>query len=168
MLSRRERAQPVARQYNVRVYDVQANHLVEGSIVDKTALDEEMEGKALPRQMSSDGDIAYTLYLNTVTNKAFIHILWLTDIINNSIPFPSIARCIDLPVGNNSALLRYYTLTLSRDGQTLYAANAALGMVATINLDLSSNAHQFWLIPNAKAAHFHPGNNLATSTDGTR
>ncbi|GAC1364176.1 MAG: hypothetical protein NVS2B12_18340 [Ktedonobacteraceae bacterium] len=154
--------------YNVRVYNVLDNHLVEGNIVDKTALDEEMEGKALARQMSSNGDMAYTLYLNTVTNKAFIHILWLSDVINNSVPFPTIARCIDLPVGNNSALLRYYTLTLARDGQTLYAANAALGMSATVNLSLGSNAYQLWLIPNAKAAHFDPGHIVATSTDKTR
>ena len=154
--------------YDVRAYDVQANQLLPGSIVDKTAIDEKMQGEALTRQVSDDGDMAYTLYINTATNKAFIHILWLTDTVNNSIPFPAIARCIDLPVGSSPALLRYYTLTLSQDGQTLYAANAALGMLAMVNLNLGMNSYQLWLIPNAKTAHFNPGNGEVTAADQAR
>jgi DNA-binding beta-propeller fold protein YncE len=154
--------------YNVRAYDVNANQLVEGSIVDKNELDEKMQGAALTRQMSEDGDMAYTLYINPVTNKAFIHILWLTDTVNTSVPFPAIARCLDLPVGNSSALLRYYTLTLSQDGNMLYAANAALGTIATINLDLGMNSYQLWLIPNAKTAHFNPGNSTVSAADQAR
>src|SRR6266436_2131870 len=119
-----------------------------GNIVNKTAINEKMQGEALTRQMSDDGDMTYTLYINTATNKAFIHILWLTDTVDTSIPFPAIARCIDLPVGSSPALLRYYTLTLSQDGKTLYAANAALGTVATVNLDLGLNTYQLWLIGN--------------------
>src|SRR5258708_22027638 len=87
--------------YDVRAYDVQANQLVPGSIVDKTAINEKMQGEALTRQMSDDGDMTYTLYSNTATNKAFIHILWLTDTVDNSIPFPAIARGIELPVGRS-------------------------------------------------------------------
>ncbi len=154
--------------YNVRAYDVNANQLLQGSIVDKTELGEKMEGEALTRQMSDDGDMAYTLYINPVTNKAFIHILWLTDTVDSSIPFPTIARCIDLPVGNSSALLRYYTLTLSQDGNTLYATNAALGTIASVNLDLGPNAYQLWLIPNARIAHFNPGNSVPTTADQAR
>lgn len=67
------------RHYNVRAYDVNANQLLEGSIVDKNELGEKMQGEALTRQMSEDGDMAYTLYINPVTNKAFIHTLWLAD-----------------------------------------------------------------------------------------
>src|SRR5437762_1498259 len=92
--------------YNVRAYDVTANQLVPGSIVDKNELGEKMEGEAVSRQMSEDGDMAYTLYINHVTNKAFIHILWLSDTVDTSIPFPAIARCLDLPVGTSPALLR--------------------------------------------------------------
>lgn len=154
--------------YNVRAYHVQANVLVPGSIVDKNELGEKMQGEALARQMSDDGDMAYTLYINPITNKAFIHILWLTDTIDNNVPFPAIARCLDLPVGNSSALLHYYTLTLSRDGQTLYAANAALGLLATVNLNLGQNAYQPWLIPNAQTARFNPGNGAVTTTDQVR
>lgn len=154
--------------YNVRAYNVQANLLVPGNIVDKNELNEKMEGNGLARQMSSDGDMAYTLYINPVTNKAFIHILLLSDTIDNSVPFPVIARCIDLPVGNSPALLHYYTLTLSQDGQTLYAANAALGTIATVNLNLSQNAYQPWMIPNAKIAHFDPQNGAVTTAGQAR
>lgn len=154
--------------YNVRAFDVNANQLLQGSIVDKNDLTEKVQGSALARQVSDDGDMAYTLYINPVTNKAFIHILWLADTVNNSIPFPAIARCLDLPVGNSSALLHYYTLTLSQDGKTLYAANAALGTIAKVNLDLGLNTYQLWLIGNAKVAHFNAGNNAVTAADEAR
>ncbi|HEX7737075.1 MAG TPA: hypothetical protein VF458_19680 [Ktedonobacteraceae bacterium] len=139
--------------YNVRGYDVLASKLLDGNIVDKNELDEKMNGNFQARWMSDDGDMAYTLYTNPVNNKAFIHILWLADATSGS-PFPLTARCIDLPAGQSAALLNYYTLALSRDGQTLYAANAALGVVATVDLNLGSNAYQLWLIPGAKIAHF--------------
>lgn len=154
--------------YNVRAYDVNANKLLDGSIVDKNDLGDKMQGVALARQVSDDGDMAYTLYINPVTNKAFIHILWLTDTVNNAVPFPAIARCLDLPVGISPALLRYYTLTLSHEGQTLYAVNAALGTVAKINLDLGLNSYQLWLIGNAKNNHFDVGNSVVNATDKTR
>ena len=154
--------------YNVRAYDVNASQLLDGSIVDKNDLGDKMQGVALARQVSDDGDMAYTLYINPVTNKAFIHILWLADTADNSIPFPAIARCLDLPVGNSSALLHYYTLTLSQDGKTLYAVNAALGTIATVNLDPGLNTYQLWLIGNAKVGHFNAGNSVVTMADGAR
>jgi hypothetical protein len=43
------------------------------------------------------------------------------------------AVCIDLPRGSVSAL-RSYTLALGPDGRTLYAANPALRVVATVDL----------------------------------
>lgn len=154
--------------YNVRAYDVNANQLLPDSIVDKNDLGDKMQGVALTRQMSDDGDMAYTLYINPVTNKAFIHILWLTDTINGSVPFPAIARCLDLPVGNSSSLLHYYTLTLSQDGKTLYAANAALGAIAVVNLDLGPNSYQLWLINDAKVNHFNVNHSFVASADKTR
>jgi hypothetical protein len=154
--------------YNVRAYDLNANQLLQGIIVDKNDLGDKMQGAALTRQMSDDGDMAYTLYINPVTNKAFIHILWLADTVNNSIPFPAIARCLDLPVGNSPALLHYYTLTLSQDGKTLYAVNAALGTIATVNLDLGLNTYQLWLIGNAKVDHFNANNSIVTAADEGR
>jgi len=154
--------------YNVRAYDVKANQLLQNSIVDKNELGDKMQGEALTRQVSGDGDMAYTLYINHVTNKAFIHILWLADTVDSSTPFPAIARCIDLPVGSSPALLRYYTLTLSQDGNTLYAANAALGTIAKVNLDLGPNAYQLWLIEKARINHFNPGNGVVTEADQAR
>ena len=154
--------------YNVRAYDVTTNQLLQSSIVDKAELGEKMQGEALTRQVSEDGDMAYTLYINHVTNKAFIHILWLADTVDNSTPFPAIARCLDLPVGNSPALLHYYTLALSQDGNTLYAANAALGTVAKVNLDLGSNAYQPWLIGKASINRFHPDTRVVTKVDQAR
>ncbi len=154
--------------YNVRAYDVTTNQLLQSSIVDKAELGEKMQGEALTRQVSEDGDMAYTLYINHVTNKAFIHILWLADTVDNSTPFPAIARCLDLPVGNSPALLHYYTLALSQDGNTLYAANAALGTVAKVNLDLGSNAYQMWLIGKASINRFHPDTRVVTKVDQAR
>jgi WD40 repeat protein len=153
--------------YNVRAYDVQASQLLEGNIADKTDLGEKMQGGFLTRKMSGDSDMAYTLYINPETNKAFIHILWLPDSIAGT-PFPMLARCIDLPVGNFATLLHYYTLTLSHDGKTLYAVNAALGTVATINLDAGVSSYQLWLIPNAKSTHFTPDQSALTAPDQTR
>ena len=154
--------------YNVRAYDVTTNQLLQSSIVDKAELGEKMQGEALTRQVSEDGDMAYTLYINHVTNKAFIHILWLADTVDNSTPFPAIARCLDLPVGNSPTLLHYYTLALSQDGNTLYAANAALGTVAKVNLDLGSNAYQMWLIGKASINRFHPDTRVVTKVDQAR
>lgn len=114
--------------YYVRAYDVQADQLDEAIIVDKTELDEtSMQGQALTRQMAPDGSTSYTLYINQQENEAFIHILPLDDR-----PNLYLARCIDLPVGSTPALLKDYTLALSPDGSTLYAANTALGTVTSV------------------------------------
>lgn len=114
--------------YYVRAYDLQADQLDDAIIVDKTELDEtDMQGSAFTRQMAPDGSTSYTLYINQQENKAFIHILPLDDQPNGYF-----ARCIDLPVGSSPALLKDYTLALSPDGSTLYAANSALGTVTSV------------------------------------
>ncbi|HEY0753455.1 MAG TPA: hypothetical protein VGD98_05790 [Ktedonobacteraceae bacterium] len=152
--------------YNVRAYNVPNNFLYTGNIVDKNDLNEQMNGNYLTRWMSAGGNMAYTLYINPVLNKAFIHILFLAEASNQT--FPLLARCIDLPVGQSPALLKYYTLSLAQDGNTLYAANAALGSVAAVNLNLGLNVGQLWLILNAKTAHFTPDTGAASGTDQTR
>jgi len=133
--------------YHVRLYNVSENQLAQGYITDKVAPRENMYGAALTRQMASDGTIAYTLYTNTTQNKAFVHILPLASDIY-------IARCIDLPVGKSPDLLRYYTLALSADGTTLYAANGALGVVTSISLD----GDQVFDDNIISTSHFDPGN----------
>ena len=116
--------------YYVRAYDLQTDQLDEPIIVDKTEINEtDMQGSAFTRQMAPDGSMSYTLYVNQEENKAFIHILPLDDQ-----PNTYLARCIDLPVGGSSALLKDYTLALSPDGNTLYAVNTALGVVTSVTV----------------------------------
>jgi DNA-binding beta-propeller fold protein YncE len=120
-----------AHHYYVRAYDLTARALLQTIIVDKTEWNgKNMTGTALTRQMAPDGSIAYTLYIDPANNYAFVHILPLGEASSN-FPF---ARCVDLPSGPLSDLLHFYTLTLSPDGSTLYAANAALGVVSVISL----------------------------------
>jgi DNA-binding beta-propeller fold protein YncE len=143
-----ERLNDQAGHYYVRLYDVSQNQLVDGHIVDKSDYwNDDMSGSALTRQMAKDGTIAYTLYTDTVRNSAFVHILPLAGSYRG-------ARCIDLPAGKTSELLRYYTLALSPDGNTLYAVNSALGVIISIDVGHSDEVFS----DNVKAtARFNPG-----------
>ena len=145
--------------YYVELYDVSHNQLYQNPIVDKSEINERMTGVAVARQMASDGTAAYTLYTNTYNNTAFVHILPLDG---EGFPF---ARCVDLPVGKSTDLLHYYTLTMSPDGGTLYAVNAALGVASAITLDNGGSSNIF----NDKVAstiHFYPGK--ASGSDTSR
>lgn len=133
--------------YNVMLYDLTQNQLNPYPIVDKTLPQDIMSGSALARQMSSDGSIAYTLYVDAASNLAFVHILPLHDSFIG-------ARCIDLPVGKTTALLRYYTFALSNDGSTLYVANSALGIVVKIGL----HGGEVFYDTIEQSNHFSPGN----------
>jgi DNA-binding beta-propeller fold protein YncE len=148
-------------QYGVRRYDVPQHKLYEAQIIDKTELnDPNMTGRAVARQMASNGTTAYTLYIDTYHNIAFVHILPLDP----GFPF---ARCVELPVGKSAALLDYYTLTLSADGGTLYAANGALGIASAITLNTASVTDVF----NDKIAatqHFNAGASTVTNADKSR
>jgi hypothetical protein len=115
--------------YYVRLYNTQENELYQGLIIDKTDVnDPNMTGTPVARQAATDGSAVYTLYTDAYHNIAFVHILPLDP------SFP-LARCIELPAGKSADALRYYTLTLSADGNTLYAANGALGFVTEIHLN---------------------------------
>jgi DNA-binding beta-propeller fold protein YncE len=142
--------------YYVRRFDVTANQLLEGYIVDKLATSwDSMIGSALTRRMSQDGRVAYTLYIDAANNKAFVHNLPL----NRDLP---LARCINLPVGKTSDLLRYYTMALSPDGKTLYAANSKLGVIVSIDVSAA-----FDNIPNVNTkstAHFTPDSSASTQS----
>jgi hypothetical protein len=152
--------------YNVRAYSVASRRLEPDVIVDKNEPTEKMQGQALTRQLTPDGLAALTLYINPVTNQAFIHVLVLTDVEGN----PFVARCLDLPTGDNSALLRYYTLELSKDGTTLYAANAAIGVIARVDLNplYVASPNNVFLIAAAKTERFNPGRHALTSEEQTR
>jgi hypothetical protein len=85
-----------------------------------------MAGYAWSGVASPDGRWLLTLYLNTLRSNAFIHALDLKK---------GIPRCIDLPSGRGAFdLLKRYSLTLSPNGRTLFAANPAIGAVAEIDL----------------------------------
>jgi len=138
--------------YYVRSYDVKASRLNDGIIADKDEVnDPRMLGSALTRQVAPDGKFAYTLYVDTTRNIAFVHMLPLVQ--GNNLPYPpNIARCLDLPLGKSAQLLRYYTLALSNDGSTLYAANGALGIIAEIALSNTVFDSHVSLVK-----HFDPG-----------
>lgn len=147
--------------YYVQLYTVSENELYQSPIVDKSELnDPNMTGTAIARQYASDASATYTLYVDAFHNIAFVHILPLDP----GFPF---ARCINLPVGKSSDLLRYYTLILSSDGKTLYAANGALGVVSVISLNTAgtSNIYSDQIVATD---HFNPGVTSITSADTSR
>jgi hypothetical protein len=150
-----------AHHYYVRAYDLTARTLLPTIIVDKTEWSgAKMTGAAVTRQMAPDASIAYTLYIDPTHNYAFVHILPLGEASSN-FPF---ARCVDLPVGASPKLLHFYTLALSPDGTTLYAANAALGIVSTISLD----GQQVFDDQIVATEHFDPANGGTAPSDAAR
>jgi hypothetical protein len=152
--------------YYVRVYNVGENSLEQTPIVDKTVSnpsgDPNMSGVALARQVANGGTFAYTLYIDTRRNIAFVHELPLNDQV-----YPPIAHCIDLPVGKSPDLLHYYTLALSADGGTLYAANGALGLVSSISV---TNGDPLGIFNDKvqNTTHFNPGNSSVSNTERSR
>jgi DNA-binding beta-propeller fold protein YncE len=143
--------------YDVKLYNVAEGKLYDTPIVDKTEVnDPRMTGTALTRQVSSDGLMVYTLYINTLSNTAFVHILPLQG---ENFPF---ARCVDLPVGKSADLLPYYTLALSPDGRTLYATNGALGLASTISLT-GTDTNDIFDDKITATTHFNPGGGADTT-----
>jgi hypothetical protein len=113
-----------APRYLVRLYDLGTRRLHSEPL--RGGKDRVMAGYAWSGVASPDGRWLLTLYLNTLRSNAFIHALDLKK---------GIPRCIDLPSGRGAFdLLKRYSLTLSPNGKTLYAANPALGAVAEIDL----------------------------------
>lgn len=151
-----------AHHYYVRAYDLTARALLQTIIVDKTEWSgAKMTGTAVTRQMSPDGSIAYTLYIDPATNYAFVHILPLGEASSN-FPF---ARCVDLPTGASSDLLHFYTLALSPDGSTLYASNAALGVVSAISLHGQQDIFDDQIVTTG---HFDPAISGAAQSNAAR
>jgi DNA-binding beta-propeller fold protein YncE len=147
--------------YYVQLYTVSKNELYQSPIVDKSELnDPNMTGTAVARQIPGNASSTYTLYVDAYHNIAFVHILPLDP----GFPF---ARCITLPVGKSSDLLRYYTLALSSDGTTLYAANGALGVVSVISLNTggTSNIYSDQVVATGR---FNPGVTGITNADTSR
>jgi hypothetical protein len=108
--------------YLIRFYDLRRAQLATRVL---TEGGKAMAGTAWGAVSSPDGRRVMTLYLRG-DRLAEVHSLDLAR---------GTAVCIDLPRGRLSAL-RSYTLALGPDGHTLYAANPALGVVATVDLRL--------------------------------
>lgn len=150
-----ERFHDGSARYDVRLYQVNRHQLLDTPIVDKSEINEQMNGTAVARQVAADGSKVFTLYINPTLNRAFLHILPLTgDYLG--------ARCLDLPTGQLPDLLHFYTLALhtSANGtSTLYAANGALGTAVAV--DVSPDDEVFNMKVDA-LAHF-----LAASASAT-
>ena len=138
--------------YAVRLYDLAADRLHQGSIRPKNE-DEEMVGVAGGQVGTRDGEWLLTLYVNTREHEAFVHALNLRE---------RFALCLDLPSeGAGVAALRGYSLALPRSGTDVYAANARLGVAARVGLrELGS------VVPMALPARGPTPSTAAVSDDG--
>jgi len=113
-----------ARRYKVRQYDLSHERLVARPL--RAAGVKLMAGYAWSGVASPDGRWLLTLYLSTARNTAFVHSLNLRE---------SKPACVNLPSGRGEfAKLKNYSLTLSPDSRTLFAANPTLGVVAEVDL----------------------------------
>ncbi len=130
--------------YQVRLVDLTTGFLQDGALVDKRAPDEVMAGQRWQAVAPADGSWLFTLYLRTTNNTAFVHALSTQN---------KFTLCFDLPTmtGNTLDQLRAYSLALSPDGQTLYAANPALGIVAKVDLNAYEVAQVASFSPDALA-----------------
>jgi DNA-binding beta-propeller fold protein YncE len=107
--------------YQVRAYDIATGRIQPGFIADKRELGEKMAGYPLARASSPDGSWVYTLYQGP--EHAFVHALAASD---------GYALCIDLPGGPATRdAASFWGLAIQ--GDTVYAANAARGLVAALN-----------------------------------
>ena len=111
--------------YLVRLYDLTRGQL-KTQALKASGEGAPMVGLAWSGVGSPNGRWLLTLYLNTHQNHAFVHALDMEK---------GQPACVDLPSGHGRlAALKRYTLTLSPNGRTLFAANPALGVVASIDL----------------------------------
>ncbi len=120
--------------YRVRRYDLAAGALDPTVVVEKGG-PEEMRGLRLTAVAAPGGDALYSLYTNG-PDGAFVHALSLSG---------RFAVCIDLPnppmptpaAGSEAAedLRLAWSLALTPDGRTLYAANSASGQIVVIDLN---------------------------------
>ena len=106
--------------YLIRFYDLRRQQLAARVLTEQG---KPMAGIAWGAVASPGGRRLMTLYLRG-DRAAEVHTLDLAR---------GTAVCIDLPRGS-AAALRSYTLALAPDRRTLYAANTALGVVATVDL----------------------------------
>ncbi|MFZ0547018.1 MAG: hypothetical protein WAM60_16355 [Candidatus Promineifilaceae bacterium] len=141
--------------YFIRAYDLSADELLPGSLRDKRFLDELMVGYPWGSISDPAGVWYLTLYINTQHNVAFIHALNMET---------RLTFCIDLPSGEGDFdTLQQYTLTLDPDEQKIYAANAALGIVAEVSLQEIMVTDQYQFPAHPLSARFETGSSLNAS-----
>jgi hypothetical protein len=109
--------------YAVRQYVLATGTLKPRALVQKGE-QEQMAGTPAGVLSSLDGTWQFTLYTNGEDRAAFVHALNLAQ---------AYTICIDLPGHGSRAELSTYSLALGPEGR-LYAANAALGVVASFNV----------------------------------
>jgi hypothetical protein len=149
--------------YQVRRFDVAAGTLMDGAIVDKRNIDEQMNGYALTQEVGRNG-MTYTLYRRP--KGAFVHALDTTQ---------GIAFCIDLegtedesPDTNGD-----WGLVADPSGSFLYVTDPAEQRVSAIDLTDFSVARSARLgsIPAIRFAKLEStkpaGGRAALSADGT-
>jgi hypothetical protein len=109
--------------YRVRLYDVSAGLLAPQPVADKRDANEPMNGIRGDSAADPNGNYVYTVYLRQA--GPFIHALPLGE---------PIAWCVDLPskAPNDMEKQFHWALAVSHDGQSVYAANAALGTIAVM------------------------------------
>ncbi|HKV30289.1 MAG TPA: hypothetical protein VJT14_04650 [Candidatus Dormibacteraeota bacterium] len=109
--------------YQVRLYDVRSGSLIPQVIVDKRESNEPMNGIRGDSVVDPTGDHVYTVYIREA--GPFIHALPLDQ---------QFAWCVDLPskAPNDMEKQFHWALAVSRDGGSVYAANASLGTVAVM------------------------------------
>jgi hypothetical protein len=109
--------------YQVRLYDVSTSSLAPQPVVDKRDANEPMNGIRGDSVADAAGNNVYTVYARNA--GPFIHALPLGQ------PF---AFCVDLPSTNphDLELQFHWALAISRDGSSLYAANAAARTVTVL------------------------------------
>jgi hypothetical protein len=139
--------------YSVRWYDLVARKLGLAVLREKGEVEEpEMTGIAAGRIATADGGWLLTLYVNTQQRKAFVHALDLRR---------RVAICIDLP-GEGAGLpaLRSYTLAATGEAGSVFAANAALGVIAEVDLS------QYGVVSSARLPQSRSAAASALSRDG--
>ena len=143
-----------ARRYRVRTLDLGVG---ERALRRHGAL-APMTGYARTAVGSNDGRWLLTLYVDTKRRSAFVHAL---DLVH--------ARplCIAVPSRGRPTALDRYSLKLSPDARTLFAANPALGVVSEIDLTRLRVARTVRFAPRTRKAPPRPSGATATvSRDG--
>jgi hypothetical protein len=117
-------AQPPDAHYGVRLYDIAAENLAPGAIVDPREGGAGCIGSRLTAIPSLDGGSLYGLHL-LGKNGPFIHVLSLSE---------PIAWCLSLPDRGRDDFLAQllWSFAISSDGNRLYAVNGGLGIVAEV------------------------------------